>query len=98
MQLVPSHNERQSTHADFILVGHAAPLPGLFPERLEKRDARRTHQPELLSQVRQGALREVTSAHLVVLLEAGKRRLVAARNPQCAVTDNAVAIAALTQN
>src|SRR6266404_7373752 len=98
MQFVPSHNERQRAHRYFLLIGHTAPRPGVFLQRLEQCDARCPHYSELFCQSGERAFREVPAPHVVVLLESGERRLVSTRNPQSTVRENTLTIAHVTEH
>src|SRR6266446_1617390 len=71
VQFVPGHNKSQRAHGDFLIIGHAAPLPGFFRQRLKQCDARGPHDSKLLRQSGERAFREVSAAYIVVLLESG---------------------------
>src|SRR5260370_4281952 len=92
MELVAGHDKCQGPHGYFFSVGSAAPSPGLFLQGLEERDGRHTHRRKLLSQLHKRTPRKVSSAHVIVLLESGKRRLVSTRDPQSAVHEDALTV------
>src|SRR5712672_1714497 len=92
MQLVAGHDKGQRPHRYFFSVGGAAPLPSLFLQRFEKCDGSHAHRPKLLGQLHKRTPGEVSSAHIIILLKSGKRRLVSTRDPQSAVNEDSLAV------
>src|SRR5947208_3746674 len=98
VQLVARGDEGQGAHGHFFLIGRAAPRPDLFLERTKQADARVAYGSKLLGQARECPLAKSATAHVVILLESGKQRLVAARKPQCPVRKNAFGIGDVSEN
>src|SRR5256885_1436529 len=89
MQFVAGHDESDGTHRDLVFVGYASTRPRFLWKRPEKRDARDAHVSEFFREPRQRALAKSTGAHVIILLESGKRRLIPARDAQRTIHKNA---------
>ena len=70
MQLMARDDISQRPHADFILVGNAAPRPRGLVEIAQQRKRGAAHGDEVFDQIGQRTMRERTVAYVVILLEA----------------------------
>jgi len=83
VDLVAGGDKRQRAHGHFLLIRFAAARPGILLERTKQADARAAHGPKLLGKIRECPLAKPSASYVVILLEAGERRLIGTCEPQC---------------
>src|SRR5258707_1009427 len=92
MQGVPGDDERDREYGDLVATGGAAAKPGCVVERAYQRDAGAANGREFLQQIRELTGSGVRNLDIVVLLEAGKGRLVAAGDAKDADGEDALGV------
>src|SRR5262245_46657190 len=92
MEFVAGEGEADGANADLLAVSGAAASPGLGIEVAEQRDRRAAHGDEVFDEVLEGAAGERAVANVVVLLEAFDRGLVATRDAEGTVGEDAFGV------
>ena len=92
MQLVPRDHIGQRPHADRVSARQTQPPPGLAVQSLEHQHVAPPHGFQFLQQPRPIPPVEPRRRNIRILVEAGQRRLVSTRDPQCPVRHDPLGI------
>src|ERR1051325_327289 len=92
MQLVPGDVPGQAAHRCGVAGDGAAPQPRLVRERAEEREGRAPRERVVVDEIAQRQLLEARGGDAGVLVEAGQRARVAARDAQRAVGEDPLVV------